>query len=145
MAEHVAKRPTLSRSVRFADANDLEEIFSYDEDASPSTRGMLAAPGAVPDDEADTSGGAARSGGGLFVSLQTVTTTKKRPLFGLPGQSVAPRDPALGRTLPRTTRDVDAGTKRFEPPARQPEYVRPDFFAEPLSDGEEEAAPRAHP
>ena len=96
MAEHVAKRPKLSRSVRFADANDLEEIFSYDEDASPSTRGMLAAPDAVPDDEADTSGGAARSGGGLFVSLQTVTTTKKRPLFGLPGQSVAPRDPAAG-------------------------------------------------
>ena len=59
--------------------------------------------------------------------------------------ATAPRDPALGRTLPRTTRDVDAGTKRFEPPARQPEYVRPDFFAEPLSDGEEEAAPRAHP
>ena len=27
--------------------------------------------------------------GGLFVSLQTVTTTKKRPLFGVPGPSIA--------------------------------------------------------
>ena len=89
MEAHAAKRAKLSRSVRFADASDLEEVFNYDEDESPNTHGVLATPGAAPgDDEADASG-AARSGGGLFVSLQTVTTTKKRPLFGVPGQSIA--------------------------------------------------------
>ena len=91
MAEHVAKRPKLSRSVRFADANDLEEIFSYGEDVA-STRHATARRGAR------RRGGHVRRrravGGGLFVSLQTVTTTKKRPLFA-PGQAGA-RDPAAG-------------------------------------------------
>jgi hypothetical protein len=50
------------------------------------------------------------------------------------------RDPVLARTVAPSVHDTGAGTKRFVAPPRNPEYTRPDFFAEPLSDGEGEAA-----
>lgn len=41
----------------------------------------------------------------------------------------APRDPRLGQTVPLTTRDVGAGTKRFSAPPRDPDAPPFDFYA----------------
>lgn len=52
--------------------------------------------------------------------------------------SASPRDPALSRTVPPRVDEAALGTKRFHAPPRDLGYTRPDFFAEPPSDDDEE-------
>jgi len=42
--------------------------------------------------------------------------------------ATSPRNPYLGQTVPLTTRDVDAGTKRFHAPPRDPEALTTNYF-----------------
>jgi len=53
--------------------------------------------------------------------------------------SSAAREPSLGKTVAPTVYDVGPGTKRFNAPSRNLNYTKPDFFAEPPSDDEDEA------
>ena len=64
------------------------------------------------------------------------------PAAGVRMLATLPRDAKLGNTVPLRTGDIDAGTKRFVAPARDPERtgqrLRPDFDDD-FSDPEDEA------
>jgi len=75
--------------------------------------------------------------------LDEETTARGEPPLrgGVRLLSHAPRDPELAKTVAPSVNDIDAGTKRFAAPPRNPEYVRPDFFAEPPDEEAEPDAP----
>lgn len=51
------------------------------------------------------------------------------PAGGVRMLATAARDPNLGKTVPLTVRDMGAGTKLFQAPAREWEGTRPDLNA----------------
>ena len=72
--------------------------------------------------------------------LSSLAADACKPKLTLPRIiGAAPRDPALNKTVPRRIDEKTHGTKRFTAPPRDLGYTRPDFFAEPPSDDDDEA------